>query len=160
IPPSPWRRLIAWREIPAYRIGFQMVATLAIAAFAVWIALIPLRARISDLQNQLTQLRQANEQLQQQQQAAATALAELKDAVSPTDSSLLLSLKDGGGQVTLDKQGNLEGLGELSSAYQEMIKTALTTERLAAPLAVAKLIGKSQHLMGNGVPEPAFTLLN
>jgi hypothetical protein len=39
-------------------------------------------------------------------------------------------LNDGAGQVSLDKEGNLSGFDHLPSAYQQMVKSALTNQEL------------------------------
>jgi hypothetical protein len=43
---------------------------------------------------------------------------------------IVARITDGGGQVTLDQAGNLTGLDNLPPAYEQMIKSALTTQRL------------------------------
>jgi hypothetical protein len=43
---------------------------------------------------------------------------------------MVAQLNDGGGQVTLDQTGNLTGIDNLPPAYEQMIKSALTTQRL------------------------------
>jgi anti-sigma factor RsiW len=72
--------------------------------------------------------------------------------VSPTPrpgdaaANVVAQLNDGRGQVTLDQEGNLSGIDNLSPAYLQMIKSALTDQQLE----------KSQLLVGLIRPESSL----
>jgi anti-sigma factor RsiW len=162
------RLSVLWR-VPVYRMAFQAASLIAIAAVFVWIATIPLRTRVADLQRQLTELRQDNEQLRQEHQDAELAIAALKADLtmyqaaahlSPSAQPIVLALNDGGGQVTLDTQGRLEGLNLLTPSDQQMVKTALTTQRVASAPIIARLKGEAKNLMGNSGGGASFNLLS
>lgn len=166
--PSGWREKLSalWR-VPAYRMALQAACAVIIIGLSVWAATIPLRTRIADLEAQLGGLRQEKEQLQQDYQAAELALEALKSppahsvdlSQSPSPQPNDVSLNDGDGQVTLDPRGNLGGLSLLPPAYQQMVKTALTTKRVAAAAVIAKLKGESKSLMGSSGAAAPFALL-
>src|ERR1700754_330575 len=53
--PPTWReRLAAFWQPPGYRLALQAASLLAIAALGGWLATIPLRTRLADLQSQLS----------------------------------------------------------------------------------------------------------
>jgi hypothetical protein len=51
---------------------------------------------------------------------------------TPEDTAAIViaQLNDGGGQVTLDRVGNLSGVDHLPAAYQQIVKSALINQRL------------------------------
>jgi hypothetical protein len=72
----------------------------------------------------------------------------------------LAALNDAGGQVTIDQQGNIAGLGALTPVQQQMLKDALTGGRVEQPALVAELAGKADMLSGGGKEGVAFALIN
>jgi hypothetical protein len=76
------------------------------------------------------------------------------------DIALVARLNDGGGQVTLDRQGELTGLGDLPASYQRMVKDALTSQRLARPSTLDELTRRSSSLMGTDEHGHQFSLTN
>jgi hypothetical protein len=77
---------------------------------------------------------------------------------APEPAPLLAQLNDGGVQVTLDQQGKLTGLENLSPAYQQLVKEALTAQRLERPAVLAGLNRRSSSLMGEDEQGQRFTL--
>jgi hypothetical protein len=96
---------------------------------------------ISDLQTQLVQLQQSQAQ------------------VLNSSPEIVVALFDGGGLVTLDKQGSLAVPKSLPPHFEELAKTALTTQRVKTPPALAELIGKTEILMGGTDAHSSFRLL-
>ncbi len=90
-----------------------------------------------------------------------TASPTLAPSIVPTPAStpapLLAQLNDGG-QVTLDQQGKLTGLDALSPAHQQMVKNALTTQRLAPSSALADLQRPGSSLLGTDEQGQRFAL--
>jgi len=73
---------------------------------------------------------------------------------------IAVGLNDGGRIITLDKQGEIAGLENLSEPLRQAIKSALTTQRLERPAILATLNGKPSTLLsesGDGLP---FQLLS
>jgi hypothetical protein len=79
---------------------------------------------------------------------------------SPPAPAVLVALKDGGGQVTLDERGQLTAPMPMPPIYQQEIKSALETQRVDAPSAIAELNKKSGGLMGISEKPAAFALLS
>ncbi len=73
---------------------------------------------------------------------------------------IFVATTDGGGQVTLDVQGNIKGLETLPQSTQRAVHAALTTRRVETPSALKELAGKSGTLMGGGVEGVAFPLMS
>jgi hypothetical protein len=66
-----------------------------------------------------------------------------------------IALKDGPGQVLLDREGNLVGLGHLLPLHERAVKEALTSGHVDVAPSLAGLRGKAGILMGGtgeGVP--------
>lgn len=171
-PPATFRdKFSALRRVPASRAVFQVAGQIILAALFVWIATIPLRTRVADMQAQLAELRQENQQLRQAHDNSETAIAELKAELARYQPShvatlpdspeqIILALDDGGHQVTLNGQGELEGLNSLPETYRQMVKTALTAQRVPSSPIIARLAGKSRNLMGEQGSEASFALLS
>ncbi|MCS6861930.1 MAG: zf-HC2 domain-containing protein, partial [Abditibacteriales bacterium] len=131
-------------------------------------------AAASDLKAQLAQLQQDKTQLQTQlaavqqsnrdlnarlvalQNQSRPAPAVRKSAAPP----VLLALYDGGRRVTLDQQGNVDGLPPLPPSVQADVKTTLTAQQVKTPqVLLAQLIGEggvTRGTVGDGIP---FVLL-
>jgi hypothetical protein len=113
------------------------------------------------LQAALDQQRQESEKLKQDIQAVNASVAELQNQLAQLkstqpSSSIVMALNDGAGQVTLDKEGNLTGAPQ---PFEQLIKQALTTQRVETPRMLAELIGKSSVLMGPADEGHPFALL-
>jgi len=81
-----------------------------------------------------------------------------KDGVASAPSPTLMTLNDGGGQITLDASGRLAGVESLPASDRERVKTALTTQRIEIPEMVKELSASSAALMG-GQSTVAIALL-
>jgi hypothetical protein len=75
---------------------------------------------------------------------------------SPRD--ITVALKDGGGRVTLDKDGNLAGLESLPFTYQAAVKTVLTRQRVETSRALSAVLGRSETLMGTPETVVSFAI--
>jgi hypothetical protein len=82
---------------------------------------------------------------------------------SATDSQpsaeAVITLRDAGGTVTLDKHGALQGLAAIPPSYENLIKDALVKQRLDIPPSLKKLGGEPDTLMG-AAKSSAFSLLS
>lgn len=88
----------------------------------------------------------------------APSVAPLSSTPAPEPVPLLAQLNDGGGQVTLDQQGKLTGLESLPPAYQQLVKEALTAQRLERPQMLTGLNRQGSALMGEDEQGQRFTL--
>ncbi len=131
-------------------------------------------AAAGDLKAQLAQLQQHKNQLQTQlaavqksnkdlntrlialQNQPRTAPAVRKNAAP----QILLALNDGGGRVTLDKQGNVGGLSSLPPSVRADVKTTLTAQQVKTPtVLLAQLIGEGGTTRGTGSDGMPFVIL-
>lgn len=74
------------------------------------------------------------------------------------DERFVISLSDGGKRVTVDVNGNVDGLGPLTDTSTQAVRRALTTGKVAVP-DLSELIGVKGRLMGTS-DESAFSLMN
>ncbi|MGH9832339.1 MAG: anti-sigma factor family protein [Blastocatellia bacterium] len=159
-----WREWVegVWRS-PAFWLPVRLASIGLIVALLLWAAL--LKSQNSQLQTALDDERRENGKLKQDYQAAVASVAELQNQLAqinpikggtPSDSSIVATLNDGAGQVTLDKEGNLAGV---ALPFQQAVKQALTTERIETPQMLSELIGKSDRLMGSAGEGYPFALL-
>jgi hypothetical protein len=73
---------------------------------------------------------------------------------------MLARLNDGGGQVTLDQAGKLTGIDNLPPAYEQMIKNALTTQRLEESRFLDGLTPpEDSKIRGRDNPDREFTMI-
>lgn len=84
----------------------------------------------------------------------------------PTPVPVVAQLTDGEGQLTLDQEGRLSGAESLPAAYQNLLKEALTTQRLERSSQLEGLSRPSSSLMSTdqeghkfSVIEPVGTVL-
>ena len=78
---------------------------------------------------------------------------------SPPDGErFVITLNDAGKRVTVDVNGNVDGLGPLPDASSQAVRRALTTGKLAVP-DLSDLIGVKGRLMGSS-DESSFALID
>lgn len=114
----------------------------------------------SKLQTQLAAVQKSNEDLNTRlvalhnQPRAASAM---RKSAAP---QVLLALNDGGGRVTLDKQGNVGGLPSLPPSVQADVKTTLTAQQVKTPkVLLAQLIGEGGTTRGTVSDGMPFVIL-
>ena len=72
---------------------------------------------------------------------------------------VVAQLNDGEGVLSLDQEGNLSGAGTLPPAYQNLVKKALTTQRIERSSQLQGLARPSSSLMGSGSQAREFSVL-
>ncbi len=156
-----WReRFEAFWRSPAFSLPVQLASLGLILALLLWAA--SLKSHNSQLQMALDNERRQSEKLKQDYQAANASVAELQNQLArinstgQTSSSIVLTLNDGAGQVTLDKEGNVTGA---PPDYQQIVKQTLTAQRIETPQTLDELIGRSGTLMGPADEGHPFALL-
>ena len=142
---------------PKFLMPLQIAAGLAAVLLLAWAISLPLRSQIADLRAQVEQLQRSNEDLTTQSTAAREMERELEDlkrrnADLQRDyegaAQIAVSLSDGDGRVTLDRQGILKGVEALSAEDQKAVREALVRQRVELPSGVRSLAGQSGTLMG------------
>jgi predicted anti-sigma-YlaC factor YlaD len=152
------RLLSLWR-VSAYRIPVLLATAATVALLCVSITLL-MRKDSAGLQTEVSELRQS-EEAPQVQGASAPPVDAQKPQTSGQNASTQVadSVRDGGGVVALDTEGNVTGLESLPPAYQQEVKAALTNRRVNTPSELQGLIGRTGVLMGAGGARPGFSLV-
>jgi hypothetical protein len=159
-----WARLAAFWALSARRVSFQIAIPVGLLLIFL-MATLPLRQQVAELRAQLSSLQQKNDTLQDQIALIAdlrTELMELRQSqaqVLDSSGTTAVALYDGARLVTLDRQGNLSGLESFSESSKQLVKTALSTQRVKPAPSVSDLIGTKQVLMG-GTDGNSFSLLS
>jgi hypothetical protein len=146
-------KLIALLRVPSLGISFQLVGAAIVLLLCVSVATLLLR-RGTAVQ-EIGELRPQDEAPPEQSanpQPPSPSLA-------PPATEIAETINDGGGIVTIDKEGNVSGLESLSPDYQRDVKATLKNRRVEAPTQLQELIGKAGVLMGTTVEANGFILI-
>jgi hypothetical protein len=121
----------------------------------VLLVVIPLRGRVAELRERIALLQRESEEMRSQEAVRAKELQDqialLKDELvgvpgggSMAGANSPIVLRDAGRQLVLDEDGKLSGVDSLPVAYQQMIREALTSQRIrfvAVPLSSSAQAG-------------------
>jgi hypothetical protein len=77
-----------------------------------------------------------------------------------SDAAVVVRLRDGNTEITLDKNGTLAGLSDLDPAVSNAIREALTTAGLSRPQVLSELAGSEIKFMGPTGSSPPFALIS
>src|ERR1043165_167550 len=141
---APW-----WQHSP--RRPVYAVAAIVLVAVAVVIGVIALSRRSGPLQ--------ANKQEQINRDS------ERSPGISPTpeprvpDSAKVAVLKDAGGEVTIDRDGRITGLDEVSENSRQYVALAALSEQIVPSDVLRRLSGEPGSLRGNNDGPQGFRLL-
>jgi len=154
-------RLPAWWRQPWARLALQASAVVVVSVLTGMLVTIPYRTESAQLRARLAELERNNEALKSEAAELEPQIAELRaenDALRQRGTGdSVISLKDGGNDVTLDPAGNLLGL-ETTARYRQAIRDALVSGRVRLPAGIAELRDKSGTLM-SGSTGQGFKLL-
>ena len=81
-------------------------------------------------------------------------------APQPATVPLIAQLNDGGGQLTLDREGRLSGANDLPIAYQNMLRDALTARRIERSSQLKGLARPPSSLMSTQRRKSEFSLID
>jgi type II secretory pathway pseudopilin PulG len=161
-------RPAARRETDSLHRG--LLAAIAIAGALLLLALIALWSFIREnreLKSSLAAARQENEKLQQRVTDAEKNPAQLNNPIaspqpslSQAPTSLSVALNDAGGQVALDQQGNLVGLGTLPFLQQQLLKDALSGGQVDTSMLATDLDGKPDAKSGEANDDAPLRLVS
>lgn len=169
--PKFFERFFAFWRGPNWWTALQLAGSAAAIILCVWF-FISFRRENAELKAQLAEAQQERQAIQREYDDASAAIDNLQSQIAelqqsylqntnPTgENQTLVALKDGEGEVTLDRAGNLTGLKTLAPLYQQMVKTSLITERIQTPSTISNLIGRAGALMGGRGEGIAFSLLS
>jgi len=72
---------------------------------------------------------------------------------------VVAQLNDGGGVLSVDREGKLAGADNLPPSYQQLVKKALTSQRIERSSQLQGLTRPSSSLMGSNEPGREFSVL-
>ena len=145
---APWRSPTGWLPL----------TTAAVLVLLVWLGLVPLRRQVTRLNEQLSDLQKRNDGLEERISSLIAAPTQIQGETPISSEPMVVALNDSGRLVTLDKQGRLTGLTSLSQTYEQLLKSALTEQRVKASPLLAELSGRQSVIMGPGAEREGFSL--
>jgi len=148
---APWWQRLQPRPVYA-------VAAIVLVAAAILIGVIALNKRSGPLEaNKQDQTNPGVEQSQSHSPSPAQNAVSSPSSVG--DSAKVAILKDGGGEVTIDKTGRLTGLDEVPEHSRRYIAQAALSEQIEPPDVLRRLSGEQSGLRGNDSGPKGFSLL-
>jgi len=152
IPMRPWWQRLKTR--PAYA-----VAAIALVVVAVLIGVIALNRRSGALE--ANKQEHKNRDIERNPNVSSSPLPNIASSPSSgADLEKVVILKDSLGEVTIDKNGRITGLDELSENNRQYIARAALSEQLEPPDVLRHLSGEQSGLRGNDNGRQGFRLLN
>ncbi|HEU4834751.1 MAG TPA: hypothetical protein VFS90_10065 [Pyrinomonadaceae bacterium] len=91
-----------------------------------------------------------------QPSASAVPSVEVQPEPAPV---VVAQLNDGAGVVSVDQEGKLSGADNLPASYQELVKKALTSQRIERSSQLQGLTRPPSSLMGSNEPGREFSVL-
>ena len=142
---TPW----VWQRLqirPVYA-----VAAIVLVVVAVLITVLALSRRSGPLQ--------ANKQEQTNRDSERSPSLSPTPAATVEDSARVAKLKDAGGEVTIDKDGRITGLDEVSENSRQYVARAALSEQIVPSDVLRRLSGEPSDLRGNDDGPQGFRLL-
>jgi Putative zinc-finger len=154
------RASVPFWQRTAFRMGLEALAVLLIIAGVVWFST-----------RKIESLRAENERLRKSFGESEAAVAELKQRIAslepayPTEITanepeITVGIKDGGGLVIIDANGDLRGLDSLPERYRQAVKEVLKTGQVSLPPVIAQLRSGSETMMSGNIDKSGFSLLS
>src|SRR5689334_4063207 len=137
----------------AYRIGFGALAVLLITVGVLWFStrqIKSLRAENERLRKSLSDSEAIIAGLEHRLDSLAT---ERPGASTPSRPQVTVKLNDGDGIVTMDAEGDLQGLEPLTEQYRRAVRQVLETGQAILPPVVAQLRGGTEKIMAGNTGE-------
>lgn len=144
---APWWRHLQTRPMYA-------VAAIVLVAIAVLIGAIALSRNSGSLEARRE--RQTNPQIEGIPDPSPNVAS---SPSSVDDSTKVAVLMDAGGEVTIDKNGRVTGIDQVSENNRQYIARAALSERIEAPGVLRHLSGDQSGLRGNDTGPQEFNLL-
>ena len=145
-------KFLAFMRAPGYRFALQAASLAALALVIAWVATLPLRKQVADLQARVIELQRTNDAVAELRDQVAQLQRAQDDSLQSSSRELAVSLFDNEAIITLDKDGNLSGL-ELSGENRERVKAAMLSGQVTGP-DLEDLSRRRETLLGpsQGVP--------
>ncbi len=151
VPTRPW-----WQQLQTTPI--YAVAAIVLVAIAVLIGVIALNSRSGFLEGRKHD--EANSHIERSPDVSPLPAPNVVPSPSGVDDSVKVAiLKDGDGEVTIDKNGQVTGLDEVSANSRQYIAQAALSERLEPADVLSRLSGEESGLRGDDNGGQGFRLL-
>jgi hypothetical protein len=153
-----WHRVLHFWRQSTWGLAIQATALATLVFFL--ISALLLRGQVSDLQSRLSGLQESNDTLQQQ----VATIPELQSQIAQLEQNrgLVLNrsidtefLYDNHQQIAI-RQGSLTGFEALSPQHEELIKDALTQQRVSKRALPEALIKKENEVLMTGEKKKDF----
>lgn len=154
-PPAHIARVTRWQR--SQRKPVYAVAAIVLVAVAVLLGEIALNRRSGPLE--ASQQAQATTQIEGNPGSSSPAPDAVLSPSRVDGSAKVAILKDAGGEVTIDRNGRVTGLDEVSENSREYIARAVLSQRIESPEVLRRLSSNQSGLRGNGNEEGEFRLL-
>jgi hypothetical protein len=151
-----WLAPIRWRVVQAA----ALVLLVTLLVMTIW-----LQNRVRGLSVRVDELEALNHTLRQEIASLSGSKNETQpfpraEEESPNpNGEVAVELNDGGGLVTLDREGVLSGLVAMPARYERILKRMLTTGEAPIPSGVTGLAGKPETMMGTPEARQVFRLI-
>jgi hypothetical protein len=142
---APW----VWQRLQRHPV--YAVAAIVLVAVAILIGVIALSRRSGPLE--------ANKQEQTNRASERSPGISPTPAPSVEDSAKVAVLKDAGGEVTIDRDGRITGLDEVSENSRQYLARAALSEHIVPSDVLRRLSGEAGSLRGNNDGPQGFRLL-
>jgi hypothetical protein len=150
VPAAPWWRGLLTR--PSYAIAAVVLLVLALLA-----GMIALNRRTGPLETNNNG--QVNTGAERNPDASPSQSSETVSTPPNDDSAQIAKLNDSGGEVTIDKNGRVTGLDNVSENSRQYIARAALSEQIQPPDVLRRLSGQQSGLRGDDNGGKAFRLL-
>lgn len=151
----PVRGKVIWWRTVVY--ASTIAACLILISF---VALIPLRNRVTALDAQVRNLTIERNDLQQRTISSGANVANLqKQLAALQQGKVKLQVNEGNSQIVVDSKGRIGIVQSLEPEQQKLIAMVLSNQQLQIPASVSDLIGSKGQLMGQGEKE-SFSLIS
>jgi hypothetical protein len=148
---APWWRRLQSRPVYA-------VAAIVLLAFAVIIGVIALNKRSGPLD--ASKRDQTNSGTERSSNISPSPAPDVTSSPSSAvESTKVAILNDGGGEVTIEKNGRVTGLDEVSENSRQYIARAALSEQIEPAELLRRLSGEQSGLRGNDDGPQGFRLL-
>jgi len=154
-------KTIPFQRPSVFSLTLKIAGIAAVIAFFTWIATIPMRNKIQNLESQLSTERKNTEKLLAENKKLQDQYAGMIRSQTTTGQSpVLVALNDGNSEIKLDQQGNLEGLTDIPASYHQKIVNLLTNQKVETPSFLRGMIGQQEVLMGKAETGRLFSLVS
>jgi hypothetical protein len=145
----------------------QLAALAAVAGFVILLALLFQRTKNDNqlvrqpaTQNVDSNANQTPPPLLSQESRTPGQPSSSNENAKSEEPAVVLQLNDGGQQIVLNKEGEVKGVEQLPSRWQQTVKALLLAQRIERPSQLSELNGKTGTLLGGASDGLPFQLVS